>query len=676
MLASTLKVVLDDITYLVDDPKPGEGLKATVSAITEQLSEDGTAPLIRHRDRINLDRARDRENFAKAAETDPNDLLEVRDRVLDFLTPVALPNDQPRPDIDDAVRDDALTLLDASDLLDRLRKTLVALGYAGDLRQPLLVYLVFVSRLLARPLNLVVGGPSAAGKNFLVALVARLFPTSATYVLNGMSERLLAYTDADLRHRTLIISEATVLQRDGIGASLLRSLAWEGHITYETVESTPDGLKPRRIEKPGPTGFVTTTTKGVEAELETRVLTINVADDESATRDILLVTAERANGQRPDDPDLRVWLELQRWLAEEGDREVAIHFAKTLAERYPTAQVRSRRDFTQLLTLIQASALLHQRQRQRDAARRVIAEEADYRIIFELGATVFGAIAAEGVTSAVRNVVHKVGDLTKDTEGGTVSIAQLASALGVHKSTVSRHVGIAIRGDFLVNEETGRGKPFRLRLGDPLAEERPALPAPEEVFGIPSLNSAPVQQPRQNASQGTETERCVDDEAPAQPYNGHNVGVAAVAQALSDPGQQQFMRYEAEIGSLTGQGCTVALRERAEVFGLGGDRLLEGVDGVPENGVNPATVSGIEDESDDLRTGRRCIDCSVSLPDGWAGFYCADHGRESDERREATGFQSDPWDAPGEEPGDTDARDYEHEREDDDCWEGITEGVL
>ena len=223
-----------------------------------------------------------------------------------------------------------------------------------------------------------------------------------------MSERLLAYTDADLRHRTLIIGEAAALHHDGIGASLLRSLAWEGHIVYETVESTPEGLKPRRIEKEGPTGFVTTTTKSVEAELETRVLTIHVPDDKKATQESSRSPPNAPTAACPEEPDLRPWHEAQRWLAEEGTHEVTIPFAEQLAARYPADQVRAAATSPNCSRSSRPVRVLHQRQRERDELGRIIATEADYRVVYDLAAPVFGAIAAEGVTPAVRETVAKV----------------------------------------------------------------------------------------------------------------------------------------------------------------------------------------------------------------------------------------------------------------------------
>jgi hypothetical protein len=493
MLASTLRLTIGDVIYLVDDPRADSGIKASISAVREEQTEGGPLSHILHCDRINLDRAKERQAFAAAAVTDPAHLLEIRSRLLDLLTPVANPADDTPEPVDAAVIAQAMALLDDPQVLDRFGTDLRAFGYAGDLKQPALLYLVLTSRVLTRPMNLLVGGPSSAGKSFLVTSVARFFPAAATYSLTGMSERALVYTDADLTHRTLVISEAAAIQRDGIGAAILRSIAWEGRLVYEVVESTPEGMQPRRIEKPGPTGLVTTSVRGIEAELETRLLAITIPDDKAATRTILRATAERANGRRPEEPDLRRWHEAQRWLVETGTHDVTIPYAETLGALYPADQVRSRRDFTKLLTLIQASAVLHQRQRQRDEHGRIIATEADYRSVYEVAEPVFGAAAAEGVTPGVREVVAAVADLTKDEDGATVSAHRIATALNLGRSSVSRRVSVALRGGFLINDECIKGKPSKLRVGDPLPEETAALPAPITVFPSPRWNGGTVE---------------------------------------------------------------------------------------------------------------------------------------------------------------------------------------
>lgn len=50
-------------------------------------------------------------------------------------------------------------------LFSKIKAEIVGRGYAGDLTPPLLAYVAAMSRLLDNPLNLVLVGPSGAGKN-------------------------------------------------------------------------------------------------------------------------------------------------------------------------------------------------------------------------------------------------------------------------------------------------------------------------------------------------------------------------------------------------------------------------------------------------------------------------------------------------------------------------------
>jgi len=122
------------------------------------------------------------------------------------------------------------SLLEDPRLLDRVDDILQRRGLVGDKSNARLLYLALTSRLLARPVNVNVEGPSAAGKNFTVSQVVSLFPAEAAHLLTAFSERSLAYTEVDLRHQFVIVNEATALHRDGVGGTIVRTLAWEGRL--------------------------------------------------------------------------------------------------------------------------------------------------------------------------------------------------------------------------------------------------------------------------------------------------------------------------------------------------------------------------------------------------------------------------------------------------------------
>jgi hypothetical protein len=353
-------------------------------------------------------------------------------------------------------------------ILDALADDLARMGVAGERRATRLLYLVLTSRLLARPVSAAVKGASGGGKSFLVAAVLELFPSEVFYALTGMSERSLAYGTEPLANKFLVLYEAAGIDGE-FAAYLVRSLLSEGRVRYETVEKTPAGLVPRLIEREGPTGLITTTTKvALHPENETRLLSIPITDTPEQTREVLLALAD----QEIDPPDTSRWIALQQWL-ETSEHDVAIPYARKLAELVPPVAVRLRRDFAAILSLIRAHALLHQASRERDEPGRVIATLADYEVVRELVADLVADEVEATVPPAVRETVQAV--VAADARDG-VSLTELAKALGIDKSAASRRWQTARARGYLKNLEDKRGRPARITAADPLPDDVHVLP--------------------------------------------------------------------------------------------------------------------------------------------------------------------------------------------------------
>jgi hypothetical protein len=150
-------------------------------------------------------------------------------------------------------------LAEEQGILGRFAEALASSGVAGEARIAKLLYLAVTSRLLQRPVSIALKGPSSGGKSYLVERVLSLVPQSAYYALTAMSERTLAYSEEPIKHRFLVIYEAAGMSGE-FATYLMRSLLSEGCVRYETVEKTSEGLKPRLIEREGPTGLIVTTT--------------------------------------------------------------------------------------------------------------------------------------------------------------------------------------------------------------------------------------------------------------------------------------------------------------------------------------------------------------------------------------------------------------------------------
>src|SRR5215213_613957 len=363
------------------------------------------------------------------------------------------------------------------DILGRFAIDLARSGVAGEERIAKLLYLAVTSRLLQRPVSIVLKGPSSGGKSHVVEGVLTFFPKSAYYALTAMSERTLAYSEEPIKHRFLVIYEAAGMSGE-FATYLMRSLLSEGRVRYETVEKTSEGIKPRLIEREGPTGLIVTTTAvKLHPENETRLLSLTVTDTQEQTRAVMAALAEEAGNAELDS---EAWHALQVWL-KSAEHRVWIPYAKKLAELIPPVAVRLRRDFGAVLSLIRAHAVSHQASRERDDQGRIIASIEDYARVRELVADLVSEGIEPTVPATVRETVEVVKRLLEGSNGEPVTVTEIAKELKLDRSTASRRVRNAKDRGYLRDLEENQRKPSRLVPGDDLPDDLQILPKPEEV---------------------------------------------------------------------------------------------------------------------------------------------------------------------------------------------------
>jgi len=315
-------------------------------------------------------------------------------------------------------------------LLSEIDAAIRAGGFAGDTTPAKLAYVALTSRLLSRPLNIAFVAASAAGKNRAIDAALALMPPSAYYLEGAGSARALVYGDTDFQHKTVIVAEADSIPEEGPAASAIRSLAEDNSMKYDVVERDPDTGKfgVRHIIKAGPTGLITTSTKSLGEQMGTRLLEVGLSDTPEQTRAVLGAHAAAVSGASLV-PDADTLVAVQEWLQLAGEHDVVVPFAGALAALVPAGMVRMRRDFRQLLTVIQAVTLLHQCQRDRDADGHLIATLEDYRIARELLLQTFTEVATGGVSRAVRATVKAVGEIVAAQNGEPVTTGALGRVL-------------------------------------------------------------------------------------------------------------------------------------------------------------------------------------------------------------------------------------------------------
>lgn len=366
----------------------------------------------------------------------------------------------------------AENLLHDPRLLERIGQAIQARGYAGNLIPPKMAYLGITSRFLERPQNQAFVSQSGAGKSKTVDVAVEMHPEDAVYIEKAGSARALIYTEADFQHKTVIVAEADSIPEEGPAASAIRSLANDNSMEYDVVERNEktNKFETRHIVKPGPMGLITTSTRSLKTQMGTRVLEISVPDDEQQTRAVMHAHARSVQPATETSIDLAPYIAVQQWLALVGCHKVAIPYADCLADLVSSREVRMRRDFRQLLTIIQTIALLYQCQRQKNAEGWIVATLDDYEQARMLLAPTFDTIVSEGITPAVRATVEAVKPDEEVTE------ADLTQRLGLAKSTISYRVKRALKGGWLVNKEVRRGHPAKLSRGTPLPEQQSSLP--------------------------------------------------------------------------------------------------------------------------------------------------------------------------------------------------------
>ena len=390
------------------------------------------------------------------------------------------------PPQQDTFAEAARVLIDCPNVFARASDLMVERGYAGDIRLVQLLYAIFTSRLLQRPMCAFLKAPSSSGKSWLLNRTLELFPDEAYELKSGITPKAIAYGTSDLRHRALVIQEASGLQgREG--NLLVRTLISEGYVRWETTAQIGKKTQTREVLRPGPIAFVMTTTHAqLHGEDETRALSIQVDDSREHTQRVLGSIADRYTAStQPSAVDVRAWHAYQRWLAA-GPRDVAIPFAADLASGYLPSANRSKRDFEQVLTAVAVSALLHQARRDKDAAGRVVACLDDYAMAREFMAKTLGETSEASVPAEVRETVMAILELAEAATqpGGDIRwpmLNEVAAKLGIGKSWASRRVAQAKALGYVADKSRSRGFPSQLAIVQPLPADKTVLPPVEAL---------------------------------------------------------------------------------------------------------------------------------------------------------------------------------------------------
>jgi hypothetical protein len=281
------------------------------------------------------------------------------------------------------VRIEARTLLDAPNLMQRVVKDIGALGVAGEKELAATVYLVGCSRLLPEPLAAIVQGPTSSGKSYVIRKAASLFPPEAVITATQLTPQSLFYMQpGSLVHRFIVAGERSRLENDDSAEATraLRQMLSEGRLSKLLPIKVDGQLQSVLVEQDGPIAYVETTTlTKLFAEDANRCILLTSDEQPEQTRRVLsTLAAVYAHGPGVDRQRIvDRHHALQRMLQ---PQTVLVPYAEKLADTMGNYRVEARRAYPQVVSMIQASALLHQHQRQVDGDGRLLAAADDYQL--------------------------------------------------------------------------------------------------------------------------------------------------------------------------------------------------------------------------------------------------------------------------------------------------------
>jgi DNA primase len=254
------------------------------------------------------------------------------------------------PPLSEADEAAGLALLRDPLLAERIVSDVEAIGVVGEGTNALVGYLACVSRLLDRPLAILIQSTSAAGKSTLMDGLLSLMPENERVHYSAMTGQSLFYIgEGDLKHKILAIAEEEGVRQAAYALKLLQS---QGELTIASTGKDPTTGKlvtsEYRVE--GPVMLcLTTTAIDIDEELLNRclVLTINETAEQTAAIQARQRTSRTLAGLQANVRSTQV---------------LAAHRAAQ-SLTFASDRVRLRRDHQKYLTLIDAIALLHQHQR-------------------------------------------------------------------------------------------------------------------------------------------------------------------------------------------------------------------------------------------------------------------------------------------------------------------------
>ncbi len=370
---------------------------------------------------------------------------------------------------------EALILLEDDNFWERFLDTTELLGCVGEDENKLTLYMSLTSRKQDDPINIIVKGESSAGKSYLVSSVSQFFPEEDILEFTALTPKALFHRKDNIKHKALIVYERSGAEESDYS---IRTLQSEKKLIFSTPVKDPltGNFETQDIEIEGPIAYIETTTRShIHPENETRCFEIFI--DESEEQTIRIYEAQNRKHEitgLDKEAILRPWKNAQRLLK---PCPICIPYIDLI--KFPTRPLRVRRDRPKFLALIEASALLRQRRREKkiiNGREFILADIEDYTIAYSLVSKVLESVL-KGLSPKVKDLI----EVAKQFNDREFTNKDLREKVAWNEKTLEKYVKEAVAwGFFEIIQEGGRGKAYHYRLSK--TDDSPiGLLTPEEL---------------------------------------------------------------------------------------------------------------------------------------------------------------------------------------------------
>jgi DNA primase catalytic core len=388
---------------------------------------------------------------------------------------------------------EALALLRAPDLLDRVLADFEACGVVGEENNKLLGYLAATSRLMRRPLAVLIQSSSAAGKTTLMDAVLAFMPPEVRIKYSAMTGQSLFYMGGlDLRHKLLAIVEEEGAEKASYALKLLQS---EGELSIASAGKDPatGRMETQEYHVEGPVGiFLTTTAADIDEELQNRAFVLSVDESRAQTERIHALQREARTAAGLARSARKPRLLARHHAAQRLLKPLPVFNPYAPRLRFLSDRLRTRRDHEKYQLLIEAVTLLHQHQRARQQVDGlgdcVVTTLSDIEAANRLARAILGRSLDE-MPPQTRRLLGLVQDLetAREKEDKTAEgwrRRDLRAFTGWGDTQLKIHLGRLVELEHVLasrDPDHGQGQVYELVFTGDVAASGPQLPGLVEV---------------------------------------------------------------------------------------------------------------------------------------------------------------------------------------------------